>query len=242
MKAPLKTSSLRGFTLVELLAVIAIIGVLVAIFFSVTSRIKESARNTQCASNSRQLGASILAYAADNKSQLPHLSVPVDPNDSTKGTYSWMQLLIQGGYLRGEQNAIYGFATGVWACPEADPTSGDASGNINNHSGGLGVLSGILQNASQTNKYGTLGSARLSQIVSPARTWLIGDASRNNNPLYKNHNVIGPLAGGTFAANFQQPAPRHRGRINVCHFDGHIGTYTLVEAGDIAKGPIPFTQ
>ena len=55
----------RGFTLIELLVVIAIIAILAAILFPVFAQAREKARETQCLSNSKNLGLAILMYAQD---------------------------------------------------------------------------------------------------------------------------------------------------------------------------------
>lgn len=61
----------HAFTLIELLTVIAIIGVLAAILIPTIARVRESARNSRCATNLRQVGMAIQGYASDHKGSLP---------------------------------------------------------------------------------------------------------------------------------------------------------------------------
>lgn len=60
-----------GFTLVELLVVLSVIGVLVSIIFPVLARAKEKAYLAQCTSNARQLGFSIQVYMQDYDDLFP---------------------------------------------------------------------------------------------------------------------------------------------------------------------------
>ena len=52
----------RGFTLVELLVVVAIIGILIGLLLPAIQSARESARRTRCASNLHQLGIALQAY------------------------------------------------------------------------------------------------------------------------------------------------------------------------------------
>ncbi len=63
----------RGFTLVELLVVIAIIALLMSILMPALGAAREAARRAVCLSNLSQQGKAVAAFALDNRGRLPHM-------------------------------------------------------------------------------------------------------------------------------------------------------------------------
>ncbi len=60
-----------GFTLVELLVVVAILGILMAMLLPVITRAKKSGKRINCISNLRQIGLAVQAYGQGNKEFFP---------------------------------------------------------------------------------------------------------------------------------------------------------------------------
>jgi prepilin-type N-terminal cleavage/methylation domain-containing protein/prepilin-type processing-associated H-X9-DG protein len=76
----------RGFTLVELLVVVAIIGALVALLLPAVQAARESSRRSQCANNLRQQGLALIGFEGE------HRTLPVgclDCLDDPKRFHSW---------------------------------------------------------------------------------------------------------------------------------------------------------
>ena len=60
-----------GFTLIEMLVVIAVIAVIAALLFPVFQKVRENARSAACLSNYHQIGLAIHMYANDADGQTP---------------------------------------------------------------------------------------------------------------------------------------------------------------------------
>jgi prepilin-type N-terminal cleavage/methylation domain-containing protein/prepilin-type processing-associated H-X9-DG protein len=60
-----------GFTLIEMLVVVSIIGVLASLVFPAFARAREAARKVRCLSNIRQVTLAVTMYAADYDDRLP---------------------------------------------------------------------------------------------------------------------------------------------------------------------------
>jgi prepilin-type N-terminal cleavage/methylation domain-containing protein len=67
----LKPLMCQGFTLVEMAVVIVIMGLLMTILFPGYAAVKRKSSQAACASNMKQVGTSIVLFAADNDGWLP---------------------------------------------------------------------------------------------------------------------------------------------------------------------------
>lgn len=79
MSPILPRRSSGGFTLIELIVVIAIIGMLVVLSVPELTRVRTRAQSTVCVNNLRQVGIGVLNYVADNDNTYP--VVEPNPND-----------------------------------------------------------------------------------------------------------------------------------------------------------------
>ena len=69
----------RGFTLIELMVVIAVIGILIGLLLPAIRLVRESARRSACKNNIRQVMLSILMYAEETDSEdFPNAAEPTE--------------------------------------------------------------------------------------------------------------------------------------------------------------------
>jgi prepilin-type N-terminal cleavage/methylation domain-containing protein/prepilin-type processing-associated H-X9-DG protein len=105
-----------GFTLIEILVVIAIIALLAAILFPVFARARENARRASCQSNLKQLALGMSMYLQDVDGVYP----PFDNYGGSLGgpVIYWGEALFP--YIKNQQ---------VFQCP-SEPTKPSASGDF----------------------------------------------------------------------------------------------------------------
>lgn len=88
----------HAFTLVELLVVVAIIGILAALGIPLVKSMIEKGNSTKCVNNLRQIGVAIVQYTADNDGYLPYsYGVAGGGNDSFSGHSAPLPQLLNVG-------------------------------------------------------------------------------------------------------------------------------------------------
>lgn len=186
---------ITGFTLVELLTVIAIVGILAAILIPVTLHVREAARSAACQSNLRQVGLGFQLYMSENKGRAP-------ASYTSAGSAYWYHHLL-GSATSGGQGARV-----LPACPSLDATGGHAAaGNY----GMSNLMVWYPAPARRTDADPIFFSKRLQR----PQSWpLFMDA---DSPII--YGLENPVESASSSERF---AARHGGTANVLMADLHI--------------------
>lgn len=155
-----------GFTLVELLVVIGIIGLLISILMPALSKARQAAWAATCQSNMRQIGMGFSIYANENSGQIPDPGNDGDPLDpilmaDRQGWHSemlWINAVCRatlGHSYSDIQEGHGGFARipidgdhHILVCPAAPPTVGVNTGtDADQTAGGYFLMHGYINTA-----------------------------------------------------------------------------------------------
>jgi prepilin-type N-terminal cleavage/methylation domain-containing protein len=112
----------RGFTLVELLVVIAMIALLIAMLLPTLAASREAANRVQCASNLRSIGQIVYAFARDHGDRVPETQDT--PHSGAGGWFpTWM-------YTKDYFSLVddYGADQTLFICPSSDLAQTGPSG------------------------------------------------------------------------------------------------------------------
>lgn len=204
----------RGFTLIEMLIVIAIIGLLAALLLPALARGKSSAQSAACKSNLRQIGIALICYVHEEE------FFPPDRQDDPGllAIYGWPAHLLPN--LSSNTTVFRCPATGTeieWSKapngPQAFPFNVTAYSRFSYGYNFMGVGGGWLG-------LGSAGQFRLpaSKVAVPSEMIAIGDSNGDgiadgDIEFRKPPSLLLPL---TPLGN------RHRGGANVVFCDGHV--------------------
>jgi prepilin-type N-terminal cleavage/methylation domain-containing protein/prepilin-type processing-associated H-X9-DG protein len=117
----------HGYTLIELLTVIAIISILASMLFSAFAAAREQSRQISCASNMRQLGIAFSMYETDNDDRLPNAwdgDNGIDTDDAYTGGWIYYNQFAQNSPdtqdFFPDKGSIYPYVQnkGVYVCPD----------------------------------------------------------------------------------------------------------------------------
>lgn len=189
----------KGFTLVELLTTIAIVGVLAAILLPVIANVKQSARNTKCVANLRQLGQASVTYIQEHDSALPQLD------------YQYINVLFPYIYPGHETPQIAsgeafpkGLENTIFQCPSMDATVINSRGYaINDRLAQIQMIE--TDNGEEANKW----SLPMTIVQNPEETAIFSDTYTTSN------------MSRAMRPSQSQVLDRHE-HINVVFLDGHV--------------------
>lgn len=183
----------RGWTLVEVLVAVFIVGILAGLVVPTATKAMARANMAKCQSNLRQIGVALNLYKADN-ARLPQ---------SWDGSAFWFNRLVSGGYL-GDRRVL--------TCPAQRLTDPYTAMNLNVKGGyGMTYLTFWYPAVSNTDRDGYFLASRLKKLSE----WpIVIDAD---------YPQVGGLENPQADSDRQQRfTARHAGMANLLMMDGHV--------------------
>lgn len=235
-----------GFTLVEMLAAVAIIAVLAAVAFPVLSNMQKRAKAAECTSNLRQVGAGLLAYAAENNNRLP------GPGASGNAQSRWLhQCAVYMGYepnrdVNGKPVYRQAYNLPVFHCALCPRDKYQTENGLGEGHALLGLNNAFHGTSAQQAAHGDPMTSfiTLAAVVQPTRkvmvaekSWLSWDGFGSSGPTIDRTGPYPEKAAGAAANHRADFKPQNGPDGNALYLfvDGHVETLTKwpgVEAFD----------
>jgi prepilin-type N-terminal cleavage/methylation domain-containing protein/prepilin-type processing-associated H-X9-DG protein len=214
----------EAFTLIELMVVIAIMGVLAALLSTGIAKAKASAQGTMCKNNLRQLGAGLEMFVSEFN-RYPVNNQQTKPSIGANSERFWMGQLARDAF--GIAQPTPGFhREGVWRCPSAKWSAAMLNSGFTQFSD-FGYNDDKFSGAGpkdEMNKFGLQGHyvseiesyapIAESEVVAPSEMMAIADCFEGNGILMRKATSAFESLGNI--------RTRHDGKMNVVFCDGHI--------------------
>ena len=240
MSAPARPAAARGgFTMIELLAVTAILGVLACLLLPAAGRVREQGRAADCLNNLRQLAAGNHRYADDAGAFVAAAPDIFDANrrrwhgERTTGSGAFS---VEGGPL----GPYLGASGRLKRCASFQPEAGFelGCGGYGYNAGGVGSRAYLFGYNAEAVAHGMAPA----DLQDPAGTVMFADAAfpqrvRGRTILieYSFAEAFRHLSESGPAAMTGPADPsihfRHRGRAGAAWADGHVSRETMTLSG-----------
>jgi prepilin-type N-terminal cleavage/methylation domain-containing protein len=228
----MKLRRVRAFTLVELLAVIGVIGVLASLFLPVFGATRRTAREAVSVGNLRQLAVATHSYIADNRGFFPP-GMSFDNNTRWHGARASVSAPFDPA--RGWLGPYLGRDGRVKVCPEFAALE-LAPGSFETGAGGYGYNLAYLGGPIPDTPKGAYRPARLAALPRPGRTVLFATTALaraggvQEYPFAEAPRWRNP-GGGLEGENQPSVHFRFGGRALVAWCDGRVGAEAPNPAG-----------
>lgn len=186
----------KGFTLIEMLVVVAIILILAAILVPAVGRVIELGRRTNCRSNVREIARASIAYAdspREHRGSTPKFLPAITVSAAIDNRNCMWRPLVIGGYV----------TAAVFVCPSVD---GAVPANLSNDSS---FSDTTCSYSYQSMKGFAVGTRPYSLLKAPTGMVIVADKS--------------PRTGGTGPYNYAQPNSQNHGQEYNLYVGQNLG-------------------
>ncbi|EDM29566.1 hypothetical protein LNTAR_17488 [Lentisphaera araneosa HTCC2155] len=179
------------FSLIEILVVVAIIGILASFLMPVLSKARKQSRIVVCLSQQKQLGTAIFMYAGDNNDYVPQSSTKTW-DDRLGGGYDGRNL------TENQMDGVWPTTSELYVCPLDETPSGRHPRSYSMTQAGPGSQLGMTNGDEDVVR-------RLVEINNPTETIMLldypapaNDLGTPNRHVRKTSHVTNPDGGDSF--------------------------------------------
>lgn len=225
----MKRSGSGGFTLVELLVVVAIIGILATFLMPVVQMAIERSKSAGCQANLRRIGQGLTQFVADNDGMMPNsVYGSVSSATDTGANRKWMDAIAD--YVGGEKTFLCPADVGAKYRSASKLGVGETSTDYGSYG-----MNGAYRKAgdSQTPPRSSAAyTVRLSWVAEPSRTVWVADT---DNRAEANGSfgftwldaAVNPVITAGPPRKLDKIVERHGKFANVLFCDGHVEALRL---------------